>query len=248
MEKLLEFNSLSQERAEYLKAVVILKKNIIVSGGTSSGKTSLLNVVSSLIPNDERIITIEDSAELQLIQEHVVPMETRPADKKGKGQIAIRDLVKASLRMRPDRIIVGEIRGGEALDLLQAMNTGHSGSMTTVHASSPQQALTRLETLALFSGLEIPIFALREQVSSAVEVIIQASRLPDHSRKVVCISEVEHLGANGEYKVRDIFKFVSEGMKEGKVQGKHAWTGNVSGLVEEMKLAGLEDALSIFKK
>ncbi len=248
LEKLLEFNSLSQEMAEYLKAVVILKKNIIVSGGTSSGKTSLLNVVSSLIPNDERIITIEDSAELQLIQEHVVPMETRPADKKGKGQIAIRDLVKASLRMRPDRIIVGEIRGGEALDLLQAMNTGHSGSMTTVHASSPQQALTRLETLALFSGLEIPIFALREQVSSAVEVIIQASRLPDHSRKVVCISEVEHLGANGEYKVRDIFKFVSEGMKEGKVQGKHAWTGNVSGLVEEMKLAGLEDALSIFKK
>lgn len=238
LEKLLKFGSLSEEMVNYLKAVVALKKNIIVSGGTSSGKTSLLNVVSGLIPNDERIITIEDSAELQLTQDHVLPMETRPADKKGRGQIAIRDLVKASLRMRPDRIVVGEIRGGEALDLLQAMNTGHSGSMATVHASSPLQALTRLETLALFSGIEIPIFALREQVSSAVEVVIQASRLPDHSRKVVCISEVEHLGPNGEYKIRDMFKFASEGMKEGKIKGKHISTGNTSLFAEEMKLAG----------
>ncbi|MBP9837592.1 MAG: Flp pilus assembly complex ATPase component TadA [Proteobacteria bacterium] len=246
LEKLLEYGSLNQEMIMYLKAAVLLKKNIIVAGGTSSGKTSLLNVVTGLIPNDERIITIEDSAELQLRQDHVLPMETKPADKKGRGQVAIRDLVKASLRMRPDRIIVGEIRGGEALDLLQAMNTGHSGSMATVHASSPKQALTRLETLALFSGLEIPIFALREQVSSAVEVIIQASRLPDHSRKVVCISEVEHLTESGEYRIKDIFKFQHHGVTNHKVNGEHVWTGNVTNLLEEMKLSGLNEAVEFF--
>ena len=247
IEKLLEFGSLSPEMVQYLRAAVILKKNILVSGGTSSGKTSLLNVVSSLIPDDERIVTIEDSAELQLRQEHVLPMETRPPDKKGRGQITIRDLVRASLRMRPDRIIVGEIRGGEALDLLQAMNTGHSGSMATVHASSPRQALTRMETLALFSGLEIPARALREQVSSALEVIIQASRLPDHSRKVVYISEVNSLGENGEYQVTDIFKFVRTGFEKGKVIGSHSWTGAQTGMIEEMELAGLSDVVNFFR-
>lgn len=248
LDKLVSFGSLTKEMVTYLTAAVVLKKNIIVSGGTSSGKTSLLNVVSGLIPDDERIITIEDAAELQLRQRHIVPMETRPADKKGRGQITIRDLVKASLRMRPDRIVVGEIRGGEALDLLQAMNTGHSGSMATVHASSPTQALSRLETLALFSGLEIPARALRDQVASAVEVIIQAARLPDHSRKVTHISEVLHLSDDGSYQTRDIFRFERTGRDGGKIIGSHRQVADVTSLLEEMELAGLDDAAALFKK
>ncbi len=246
VEKLMDFGSLSPQMVTYLQAAVMLKKNVVISGGTSSGKTSLLNVVSGLIPDDERILTIEDSAELQLRQEHVLPMETKPADKKGRGLVTIRDLVKASLRMRPDRIVVGEIRGGEALDLLQAMNTGHSGSMTTVHASSPQQALTRLETLSLFSGIEIPLRALREQVSTAIEVIIQASRLPDHSRKVTHISEVCKLNEAGDYVVSDIFRFAREGSDNGKIIGKHVWTGAQSNMQGEMELCGLTEALAIF--
>ena len=247
IEKLLSYGSLSKEMAIFLDACVRLKKNIIVSGGTSSGKTSLLNVVSSLVPANERIITIEDAAELQLTQEHVVPMETKPPDKKGKGQVTIRDLLRASLRMRPDRIVVGEIRSGEALDLLQAMNTGHSGSMATVHASSPPQALTRLETLSLFSGIEIPVRALREQVSTAIEIIVQASRLPDHSRKVVYISEVERLSEDGSYRVRDIFKFKRTGREEsGKIIGEHQLL-NAPSFVDEMDLGGLTEAYELFK-
>ncbi len=247
LQKLMNFGSLSQEMVTYLTACVVLKKNIIVSGGTSSGKTSLLNVVSSLIPSDERILTIEDSAELQLTQDHVLPMETKPPDKKGRGQVTIRDLVKASLRMRPDRIVVGEIRGGEALDLLQAMNTGHSGSMATVHASSPSQALTRLETLSLFSGIEIPMRALREQVSTALDVVIQASRLPDHSRKVTHITEVTPLSADGTYTTRDIFRFKNTGRDDkNKIIGHHVWTGNMTGYLDEMQLSGMQDAVKLF--
>ncbi|MCB0360591.1 MAG: CpaF family protein [Bdellovibrionales bacterium] len=248
VEKLLDFGSLTREMVTFLKAAVVLKKNIIISGGTSSGKTSLLNVISSLIPNDERILTIEDSAELQLMQEHVVPMETKAPDKKGRGQITIRDLVKASLRMRPDRIVVGEIRGGEALDLLQAMNTGHSGSMATLHASSPSQALTRLETLALFSGLEIPIRALREQVSTAIDIVVQASRLPDRSRKVVYISEVGRLKEDGSYHVDDIFRFARSGTENGKIIGQHEWTGCKPSFYDEIEMAGLADAVALFQK
>lgn len=248
LDKLIDFGSMTKEMVTYINASVLLKKNTIVSGGTSSGKTSLLNVVSGLIPDEERIITIEDSAELQLRQIHVLPMETRPADKKGRGQVTIRDLVKASLRMRPDRVVVGEIRGGEALDLLQAMNTGHSGSMATVHASSPTQALSRLETLALFSGLEIPARALRDQVASAVEIVIQAARLADHSRKVTHISEVLPLDAEGRYVTRDIFKFERTGMKNGKVIGEHRLLSDTSLYCEEMELAGLTEARSLFKK
>lgn len=247
LDRLIGFGSLSAPMVAYIRAAVILKKNIIVSGGTSSGKTSLLNVISGLIPNDERIITIEDAAELQLSQEHIVPMETKPPDKKGRGQVTIRDLVRASLRMRPDRVVVGEIRGGEAIDLLQAMNTGHSGSMATVHASSPPQALTRLETLSLFSGLEIPMRALREQVSTAVEVVVQAARLADHSRKVTHISEIAPLAPDGSYVTTDIFRFVRTGMTDGKLVGEHQFTGNISRHIEEMELAGLTDALEIFK-
>ncbi len=249
IEKLLKFGSFTDEMALFLSAAVLLKKNIIISGGTSSGKTSLLNAVSSLIPNGERVITIEDSAELQLDQEHVLPFETKPPDKKGRGQVTIRDLVKASLRMRPDRIVVGEIRGGEAIDLLQAMNTGHSGSMATVHASSPKQALTRLETLSLFSGLDIPMRALREQVASAIDIIIQASRLPDHSRKVTHISEVGPLREDGTYEVNDIFRYTFLRMGENrKAEGKHEWSGIVPSMLEEMKTAGIEEAVALFTK
>ena len=248
VDRLIDFGSFSDDMRTFLQACVILKKNLIISGGTSSGKTSLLNAVSGMIPEDERIITIEDSAELQLIQEHVVPMETKPPDKKGRGQVTIRDLVKASLRMRPDRVVVGEIRGGEALDLLQAMNTGHSGSMATLHASSPEQALTRLETLSLFSGLEIPIRALREQVSTAIDIVIQATRLPDHSRKVTYISEVGSLNSDGTYSTNDIFRFVRTGSVDGKIEGNHQWTGNKPSIIEELELAGLTEALALFKK
>ena len=247
LDRLISFGSLSPEMVTYLTSAVMLKRNIIISGGTSSGKTSLLNVVSGLIPDDERIITIEDAAELQLRQDHVLPMETKPADKKGRGQVTIRDLVKASLRMRPDRIVVGEIRGGEALDLLQAMNTGHSGSMATVHASSPYQALTRLETLSLFSGIEIPLRALREQVATAIEVVIQASRLPDHSRKVTHISEVCKLTETGDYSVKDIFRFARESSENGKIIGRHLWTGQKSNMISEMELCGMTEALAIFQ-
>lgn len=247
LEKLISFGSITPEMATFLKACVLLKKNIVISGGTSSGKTSLLNVVSGLVPDDERIITIEDSAELQLSQDHVVPMETKPPDKKGRGQVTIRDLVKVSLRMRPDRVIVGEIRGGEAIDLLQAMNTGHSGSMCTLHANSPRQALSRLETLSLFSGLDIPMLALREQVSSAIDIVIQAARLPDHSRKVTHISEIGELQTGGIYEVQDIYKFVREGLTEDKkIIGSHKWTGTVPSFTEQMELAGLDDALALF--
>jgi pilus assembly protein CpaF len=246
VDKLINFGSFSKEMETFLKACVVLKKNMIISGGTSSGKTSLLNVISGLIPNDERILTIEDAAELQLSQDHVLPMETKAPDKKGRGQVTIRDLVKASLRMRPDRIVVGEIRGGEALDLLQAMNTGHSGSMATVHASSPSQALTRLETLALFSGIEIPMRALREQVSTALEVIIQASRLPDHSRKVTHISLVAPLKEDGTYLVHHVFRFKNTGrLPSGKIEGRHVWTGHIPSFFDEMKLSGLHDAVEL---
>ncbi len=245
IDKLLAFGSLSQQMATFIRACVELKKNIIISGGTSSGKTSLLNVVSSFIPEDERIITIEDAAELQLKQEHVLAMETKPPDKKGRGQVTMRDLLRVSLRMRPDRIILGEMRGGEALDLLQAMNTGHSGSMSTVHASSPAQALTRLETLALFSGIEIPMMALREQVGSAIEIIIQAARLPDHTRKVTHISAV--VKAADRYLVKDIFAFKRKGTLEGKVQGEHVLTGEMPDWLDEMELAGLSEAASLFR-
>lgn len=247
LDKLMSYGSLSKEMVTYLTACVVLKKNIIVSGGTSSGKTSLLNVVSGLIPADERILTIEDSAELQLTQDHVLPMETKAPDKKGRGQVTIRDLVRASLRMRPDRIVVGEIRGGEALDLLQAMNTGHSGSMATVHASSPSQALTRLETLSLFSGIEIPMRALREQVSTALDVVIQASRLPDHSRKVTHITEVGMLSPDGTYTTKDIFRFRNTGRDEkNKIIGHHVWTGNMTKYLDEMQLSGMDDAVKMF--
>ena len=188
IENLIAFDTLNEKMAKFLQACVKARVNILVSGGTGSGKTTTLNVVSSFIPNDERIVTIEDAAELRLQQEHVVTLESRPANIEGKGQITIRDLVCNALRMRPDRIIVGEVRSGEALDMLQAMNTGHDGSLTTAHANTPRDALSRLETMVLMSGLELPVRAIREQIASAIDLIVHQSRIRDGSRKITYIA------------------------------------------------------------
>lgn len=237
LQDLIRFGSMSEEIVAFLDVAVKLRKNMIISGGTSSGKTSLLNVISSLIPNEQRIIVIEDSAELQLQQEHVLPLESKPPDKHGKGEVTLRELVRASLRLRPDRIVVGEVRGGEALDLLQAMNTGHSGSLSTTHASSPLQTLSRLETLTLFSGLDLPIIAIREQVSTAIDLIVQAARLPDGSRKVTHISEVLSLTPEGKYQVQDIYRFVRTGTDNERIVGEHRAVGNLPSFLEEIELA-----------
>jgi pilus assembly protein CpaF len=196
IDDLIKSRSITADAADYLKSAVIKRKNIIVSGGTGSGKTTLLNILSSFIPEDERIITIEDSAELQLAQEHVIRLEARPANIEGKGAVTIRDLVKNCLRMRPDRIIVGECRGGETLDMLQAMNTGHEGSMTTVHANSARDALSRIEVMVLMAGVELPLRAIREQIKGAIDIIIQQARLKDGSRKITAIAEITGIEAD----------------------------------------------------
>jgi pilus assembly protein CpaF len=206
MQDLISFGSMTPQIAEFLKACVVSRLNIVVSGGTGSGKTTLLNVLSGMIPEDERVITLEDSAELQLGQPHVVRLEARPPDPDGTGAVTIRDLVKNSLRMRPERIVVGEIRSGEAIDMLQAMNTGHDGSLTTLHANNPREAITRIETMALMGGLEIPLKVIREQIAKAVDLIVQQARLNDGSRKITYITEVS--GMEGESVVtQDIFKY-----------------------------------------
>lgn len=220
IEKMLSFGSLSDDAVLLIKALVGLHKNVIVSGGTSSGKTSVLNALSSFIGNDERVLVIEDASELQLQQEHIVSFETRKADKNGNGEVTIRDLIVSSLRLRPDRIVIGEIRGGEALDLLQALNTGHAGSMSTIHANSPLDCLFRLETCALLSGIEIPLTALRAQVASAIDAVVHTARLSDGSRKVVAISEVLSL-KNGEYQTQDLLVWQTDHINEtGKVEGR----------------------------
>jgi pilus assembly protein CpaF len=211
IQQLIEFGSITKIMAEFLRACVVSRLNIVISGGTGSGKTTLLNILSSYIPESERIVTIEDSAELQLHQEHVVRLETKPPSVDGTGAVSVRDLVRNSLRMRPDRIVVGEVRGGEALDMLQAMNTGHDGSITTVHANSPRDALSRLETLSLMAGLELPLRVIREQISSAIDLVVQTSRMRDGSRKVTQITEVA--GMEGETIVMtDIFKYEQTGL------------------------------------
>jgi len=220
IEKMLNYGSLSPEAEMILKALVRLHKNVIVSGGTSSGKTSVLNALSSFIPDNERVLVIEDASELQLQQEHVVNFETRKPDKNGNGEVTIRDLIVSSLRLRPDRLVIGEIRGGEALDLLQALNTGHAGSMSTIHANTPLDCMFRLETCALLSGIEIPLTALRSQVASAIDAVVHTARLSDGSRKVMAISEVLPL-KNGEYQVQDIIAWQLENMDEnGKMNGR----------------------------
>ena len=239
VEDFIRFGTWSRNAAEFMKACVIMRKNIIVAGGTGSGKTTLLNLLSGFIPHDERIVTVEDAAELRLVQPHVVRLEARPPNIEGRGAVTIRDLVKNCLRMRPDRIIVGDCRGGEALDMLQAMNTGHDGSLTTVHANSPRDVISRLETMVLMSGMELPSRAIREQIASAVDVIIHESRLSDGSRKVVAISEVT--GLEGQNVVmQDIFAFRQTGVDDfGVVTGTFRPTGAVPTFYEHLKSRGL---------
>ena len=239
-DNLVKWGSVSPKMLEFLEAAVKGKLNIIVSGGTGSGKTTLLNVLSSYIPSDERIITIEDSAEVQLHQEHVLTLEARPANMEGKGRISIRDLVVNSLRMRPDRIIVGEVRSEETLDMLQAMNTGHDGSLTTIHANSPRDSISRIETMVMMSGSELPSKAIRDQVSSAINLIVQQARLRDGSRKVTSISEL--VGMEGDVvRMQDIFTYETEGEYDanGKFKGTFKPTGIIPKCVEKIRENGV---------
>ena len=238
---LINFGTISPQVAMFLKVCVEARQNIIVSGGTGSGKTTTLNVISSFIPGDERIVTIEDAAELQMSQEHVVRLETRPVNLEGKGEITIRDLVRNALRMRPDRIVVGEVRSGEALDMLQAMNTGHDGSLTTGHANSPRDMLARLETMVLMAGMDLPLKAIREQVASAIDIIIQQARMKDGSRKITHVTEI--VGMEGEViTLQDIFVFKQTGRDDrGRIVGSLSPTGIVPHFLE--KLEGLQTLL-----
>jgi pilus assembly protein CpaF len=244
---LVRFNSVSPEMVKFLEVCVKIRKNIVISGGTGSGKTTLLNVVSSFLPANERIITIEDAAELQLHQPHVIRLEARPPNIEGKGQIAIRDLVRNSLRMRPDRIVVGECRGGEALDMLQAMNTGHDGSLTTIHANSPRDCLSRLETLVLMAGFDLPLRAIREQVASAITIIVQLDRMKDGTRKVTNISEITKM--EGEViSMQEIFGFRHEGWTpEGRIRGRHIACGSIPTFMEEIQRARLDLDIAMFR-
>jgi len=240
VEELISFGSLTQNMAEFLRACVLSKLNIVISGGTGSGKTTLLNVLSSYIPEDERIVTIEDAAELQLQQDHVVRMETRNPNANGSGEVTIRNLVRNSLRMRPDRIVVGECRGGEALDMLQAMNTGHDGSLTTLHANSPRDATSRLEILVMMAGMDLPVMVVRQQIASAVDVIVQVTRLKDGSRKVTAITEVAGIESN-TIVLTDIFKFEQTGISEdGKIEGTMKPTGMRPLFGPRMEAAGFK--------
>lgn len=244
---LIGFGSMTREMALFLEEAVRSRQNILVAGGTGSGKTTLLNVLSLFIPEGERVITIEDSAELKLTHRNLVRLEARPANIEGKGKVSIRDLVVNTLRMRPDRIIVGECRGAEALDMLQAMNTGHDGSLTTCHANNPRDALTRLENMVMMAGFELPSRAIREQISTALNLIVQQTRLPDGSRKIVQISEVT--GREGDViSLQDIFTFEQTGMDtNGKVLGYHTATGNIPYFIDELRKTGrLKLDMSVF--
>lgn len=239
VDDLVRFGSMTPKTAEFLKACVEARLNIVVAGGTGSGKTTLLNVLSNFIPDDERIITVENAAELQLNKDHVVTLESKPANVEGKGEVSIRDLVINCLRMRPERIVVGECRGGEALDMLQAMNTGHDGSLTTAHANSPKDTISRLETMCLMAGMDLPIRAIREQIAAAVNLIVQQSRLQDGTRKIVSITEVD--GMEGDViKMNEIFRFEQTGIDEnGKVMGSLRATGVIPRFVEQFEENGI---------
>ena len=246
VEDLIQFGSMTPQIAEFLKACVVSRMNIVISGGTGSGKTTLLNVLSGFIPEDERIVTIEDAAELKLNQDHVVRLESKKPNLDGKGEVTIRECVRNSLRMRPDRIVVGECRGGEALDMLQAMNTGHDGSITTLHANTPRDAVSRMETMSLMAGLDFPLKVIREQIASAIELIVQQARMRDGSRRITQITEVA--GMEGETVVlQDIFKFVEEGVdKDGKVMGGIRPTGLRPIFTPKLEAAGFRLPPEIF--
>jgi pilus assembly protein CpaF len=224
----------------FLTRAVIAKKNILISGGTGSGKTTLLNILSAAIPDDERIVTIEDAAELQLAQPHVVSLETRPANMEGKGEYTIRDLLKNAMRMRPDRVVVGECRGGEALDMLQAMNTGHDGSLTTTHANSPAEALKRIETLCLMAGVDLPSRAVREQIAGSIDIVVQQTRFSDGSRRVAAISEVVGLDDDLNFEILPIYQFVRTGTgPKGEVLGDFKATGYLPSFLNDFIVKGL---------
>ncbi len=247
IQDLIANKTLSEALAGFLQSCVEGRINMVVAGGTGSGKTTFLNVLSSFIPEEERVITIEDTAELQLSQEHVVRLEKRPPNIEGKGEITIRQLVINALRMRPDRIIVGECRGGEALDMLQAMNTGHDGSMTTVHSNSPRDALRRIETMVLMAGMELPLKAIREQVASSIELIVYMSRMKDGTRKVVQVTEVQGMESD-TIVMQDIFKFKQTGYEDGVVKGSLEPTGLRPRFMEKLKANSIEIPNSIFIK
>ncbi len=244
---IINFGAISPEMMRFLKTVVENKQNVVISGGTGSGKTTLLNVLSNYIPKGERVITVEDAAELQLQQPHLVTLEARPPNIEGTGQVTIRDLVKNCLRMRPDRIVVGECRGAEALDMLQAMNTGHEGSLTTAHANSPRDMLSRMEVMVLMAGMDLPIAAIREQIASAIDIIVQQSRFPDGSRKITYITEVTGM-ESGVIQMQDIFRFEQKGYDdEGKIMGEFRATGQVPEFYEHLRRRGLDVDMSIFQ-
>lgn len=245
---LVRYKTCTAPMAEFLEMCVKARKNMIISGGTGSGKTTTLNILSAFIPEGERIITVEDAAELQLPQEHWVQLESRPANIEGKGAISIRDLVKNCLRMRPDRIVVGECRSGEALDMLQAMNTGHDGSLTTLHANSPRDGLARLETLVLMSGMELPIKAIREQIASAVQIVVQQTRFSDGTRKITYITEISGMEVD-IITLQDIFTFRQDGFTEdGKIRGRFVASGFVPKFYEELQRRGIPVNMSIFRE
>ncbi len=249
LKDLIQFGAMSNDMARFLDLAIILKRNLLVSGGTGSGKTTLLNVLGSRIPGNERLLIIEDTSELQVKSQHVVRFETKHKDFEGKGEVSIRDLVKASLRLRPDRIIVGEVRGAEGLDLVQAMNTGHDGSMGTIHANNPIQAMNRLETLCMIADVGVPAHVIRAQVADAVHLVVQTNRLRDGSRKITHVSEVCGLTENGSYNVRDLFLFKASGLSpEGKIIGSHVPTGAIPSFKDMIETSGVPFNFSIFKK
>ena len=239
VEKLLGFGSVTPAAAEFLDACVKIEANIVIAGGTGSGKTSLLNVMSSFIPDDQRIIVIEDSTELQLQKPHLLYYESRPPDRAGRGAVTIRNLFRSAMRMRPDRVVIGEVRAGEALDMIQAMVSGHKGSMSTTHASTPMETLARLETLCLMGDVQLPLWALRSQIAMAVDLVVQQARFHDGTRKITHISEVLELN-DGQYQTRDLYVFKGEGKDaDGKILGRLEPTGRLPTFAEQIKLAGL---------
>ncbi len=246
MDNLVELQSLTAEVALVLKAIIKARLNVLVSGGTGSGKTTMLNILSGYIPEDERIVTIEDSAELQLRQPHVVRLETRPANIESKGEVTSRDLVRNSLRMRPERIIVGEVRGGEALDMLQAMNTGHDGSLTTIHANAPRDSLSRIENMVSMAGVNFPINALRSQIASAIDIVLQIARLEDGKRKLISVQEIN--GMEGDIiTMSELFSFNREGIdEEGNVNGKLRATGIIPAFHKNLSHRGIDLPIEVF--
>jgi pilus assembly protein CpaF len=238
MADLVGFGSLSPRMARFLEMAVQVKRNIVISGGTGSGKTTLLNVLSGAIPARERVVTVEDAAELQLVQPHVVSLESRPPNLEGKGEYSIRDLVKNALRMRPDRIVIGECRGGEALDMLQAMNTGHEGSLTTTHANSPREAIARIETLCLMAGLELPVRAIRQQIASSIHLVLQQTRFADGTRRVQSIAEVTGIDDHGEIELQEIYSFRSD-------RSEFVASGYLPTFVDRLLQAGLVQGGSV---